>query len=328
MKNLVQTLNLLIPAIVLGAPPNHKGGNSAALIIGGHWINRTTQVAEFKASVELFGCTEESIKLTDYPYPVYVSGGTFSQHDGRVLVCGGYSCRSGNDCQAKGECFHYHPETQSWVAAPPLLRPRFNFHMGQLRLTNSTNEPMVPYVIGYTSQSEVLDRTTNQWVDHQELEQTWYSLECLAEFDDRLVRIKRTVQDLSLSAWELTEAGDVPEYLAETSGRCAPMETEHLGSGVMNRYGYFYHLEKKSWQALAPPAVAPVAEVPNAMWSFRGLPTIFGSPVCNDVGACTNSVVRQYSPSSDEWVNLGLMSEARLYHTVVEVPRQFCQDVI
>jgi len=57
--------------------------------------------------------------------------------------------------------------------------------------------------------------------------------------------------------------------------------------------------------------------LPNAMWSFRGKPTIFGAPRCTDEGRCFNDVIMQYQPESDTWRELGGMAKARTMHQVI-----------
>ena len=78
------------------------------------------------------------------------------------------------------------------------------------------------------------------------------------------------------------------------------------------------------WFKKAAPPYFQTTTNPNNMYTFRGLPTIFGSPTCNDNGFCATNRVIQYDPVADEWSYMADMSTARLYHEVIEVPRSFC----
>ena len=69
----------------------------------------------------------------------------------------------------------------------------------------------------------------------------------------------------------------------------------------------------------------PGANVPSALWSYRGRPTIFGQPECDDAGVCVKRGVIQYDPSADEWSTMDSLVNARQVHEVVEVPQAFCQ---
>ena len=63
----------------------------------------------------------------------------------------------------------------------------------------------------------------------------------------------------------------------------------------------------------------------SALFTFRGKPTIFGQPDCQDTGTCINRGVVQYDPYEDQWVSMDDLEYARQYHQVVEVPQSFCQ---
>ena len=74
----------------------------------------------------------------------------------------------------------------------------------------------------------------------------------------------------------------------------------------------------------AAPPYELVTRKPNHMWTYRGRPTIFGNPNCNDNGFCATNRVVQYVGETDEWIFLSNMDRARTGHEVVEVPREFC----
>ncbi len=61
------------------------------------------------------------------------------------------------------------------------------------------------------------------------------------------------------------------------------------------------------------------------MCHIQNKPTVFGSPVCDDNDfECDLQEVIQYDPEEDTWISLGLMSEPRVFPTVIEVPASFC----
>ncbi len=109
--------------------------------------------------------------------------------------------------------------------------------------------------------------------------------------------------------------------------RCAFLEVDGV-PGITIRTGHWLNLDTLQWEARAGPTYNPLAgEVPNDMWSFRGRPTIFGNPFCDEDFNCVNTEVLQYDPEADAWAPIGYLSEGRYYHEVVEVPRSFCQAV-
>ncbi len=65
--------------------------------------------------------------------------------------------------------------------------------------------------------------------------------------------------------------------------------------------------------------------MPDALWSFRGKPTVFGSTVCDGLGNCEFRGVEQYDVDTDMWINIGEMIQTRTFHEVVEVPVSFCE---
>ncbi len=59
------------------------------------------------------------------------------------------------------------------------------------------------------------------------------------------------------------------------------------------RFGYFFNLRTESWEKHPYPPYDPLDGLPNAMWSFRGRPTVFGSNECDDQGDCSNKKIVQ-----------------------------------
>ena len=58
--------------------------------------------------------------------------------------------------------------------------------------------------------------------------------------------------------------------------------------------GYWYDLSSGNFTKRASPAVDPTVDFPNAMWSFRGRPTIFGEPICAGDAECDKKGILQY----------------------------------
>ena len=118
---------------------------------------------------------------------------------------------------------------------------------------------------------------------------------------------------------------DIPTQLMR-SGKCATVEING-SAGIMTRWGYFFDMQAKNWTKKANPPVNAISGMTNAMWTFRGRPTIFGHPVCDNDGMCENKEVWQYNPDKDMWEHLGDMLHSRTYTTVIEVPGEWC-DVL
>ncbi len=92
----------------------------------------------------------------------------------------------------------------------------------------------------------------------------------------------------------------------------------------MLRTGNWLNLNSLSWEKRASPVYNPLTTYPNKMWSFRGRPTIFGYPRCDEAGVCRDTEVLQYDPEADEWVDLGDLRQPREYAELVEVPGEVC----
>ena len=116
---------------------------------------------------------------------------------------------------------------------------------------------------------------------------------------------------------------EIPSNLVR-SGMCATVEINGR-TGIMTRYGYFFDISTQTWTKKADPPVVSIAGVTNALWTFRGKPTIFGHPVCDDVGRCEFKEVWQYDPDMDIWEPIGEMLHSRTYTTVIEVPAEWCE---
>ncbi len=92
------------------------------------------------------------------------------------------------------------------------------------------------------------------------------------------------------------------------------------------RNGFWFNLATLQWQAKRFPPYTDLTEEANALFSYQGRPTMFGSPMCDGQGNCEYKEVLQYNEVTDNWDSLGSMAEGRQLHEVVEVPQSFCDE--
>ncbi len=90
------------------------------------------------------------------------------------------------------------------------------------------------------------------------------------------------------------------------------------------RRGYWLNLSTMEFEVKEhAPGHSLVSSV-NGMFTFQGLPTIFGSPECDEDFECSLTEVVQYDPELDLWIKLGSLLESRELFNVVEVPAEYC----
>ncbi len=90
------------------------------------------------------------------------------------------------------------------------------------------------------------------------------------------------------------------------------------------RRGYWLNLSTMEFEVKEhAPGHSLVSSV-NGMFTFQGLPTIFGSPECDEDFECSLTEVAQYDPELDLWIKLGSLLESRELFNVVEVPAEYC----
>ncbi len=94
--------------------------------------------------------------------------------------------------------------------------------------------------------------------------------------------------------------------------------------GILLRNGYWFDIEQQTWEQKRFPPYANVVAIPDAMWTFRKKPTIFGNTVCDGLGNCEFTGVEQYDVTTNKWIHIGKMIQTRTFHEVVEVPVSFC----
>ena len=95
---------------------------------------------------------------------------------------------------------------------------------------------------------------------------------------------------------------------------------------MLLRSGFFYQISDNTWhQKKYPPhiMIRGLAD-PNAMYSWRGRPTIFGSPMCDEEVNCEYKEINQYMSGRNEWVKIGEMNQPRVTHEVIEIPPELC----
>ena len=80
-----------------------------------------------------------------------------------------------------------------------------------------------------------------------------------------------------------------------------------------------FNLETREWEVKATaPYITGLTNQANAMWAFRGKPTIFGQGRCDeDDSNCANDDIVQYRPDRNEWINVGRMMHPRALHEVI-----------
>ncbi len=299
------------------------------MIIGGYWsdANNVNNDSALLDSVELFGCSDNSnssssISLPSFPGGgIYLTAGAFIPTEEKVLVCGGYGCSS--SCGARRECFSWSPASpEVWRREPPLKRPRWLHFMAMV----AKERPVVLGGRGGGEITEVLEEAGG-WRSYRNLSGGWFSLAgCLAHNGGRVYSLGQDLVELKLASWKLSRLPAGVVY----KGGCAVAKAGGK-EGIFVRSGHWLDLRTLTWHLKATPPSRPSEEEEEeqALWSFRGRPTVFGSPRCNGSGSssCSSVEVAQYSPEADRWEAVGRMRRPRTYHEVVEVPGFFCEAV-
>ena len=196
----------------------------------------------------------------------------------------------------------------------------------QLPNTNDTSSSStVPMALGFTNPSNAYIPSTNSWHNYMDMPIQAYSLDCFIHYEDAIYLILEDVLRLDPFTWELTTVVSVPSFL-QRPGKCAGLS---IGGdpGIITRDGNWLNLNTLQWEVKVMPYYDPAANVPNAMWSFRGLPTIFGVPSCDGADVCENRDVIQYDPQLNKWTTLGSMVHSRSNHEVIEVSASFCNEL-
>ncbi len=96
--------------------------------------------------------------------------------------------------------------------------------------------------------------------------------------------------------------------------------------GLLLTSGFWLNLRTLEWTQLKFPPLPELGQQPPnvQMFSFRGNPTIFGSPACDTEGECLHKDVLQYNSARDEWNVIGELLHHRGLSTYAEVPAAYC----
>ncbi len=269
--------------------------------------------------------------LPPYPTPSYLIGANFINDGGEeyVLSCGGYQCLGNGTCLGlTNECFKWHGTSEDWENHSSMARARYSHVLDMLPdYRDNNDEVLYPAVSGYQYESDIYKN--GKWETLIELDRRFFSMDCIV-FDEDAMVYYTLIQDLRVTnprtgqTTVLMSEAEIPERLRRP-GKCALL-TKDGQKGIFTRYGFWLGLNSQQFEKVHEPPYHPWANVPNAMWSFRGRPTIFGNPVCDIEQNCLYNRVIQYVPESDEWIQLGTMTRSRTFHVIVEVPISYCDQ--
>ena len=304
-----------------------EGRQNAALIIGGF----TDGIGVIDRS-ELFGCEHapvSSFGVDSYPIGVYLGNGVY--FDGKVDICGGYGCDEHGSCNMQQACHQLKPADKAWSTdGTALIQPRYAHLMDLMPDVNATSGEKFPVTFGYRSMSEIFSE--GQWKNYVDLDPydiPFYSVSCNAYDADENVLYTVYNQQMKKIDWGTGEMTDLGEPLdaPDSVGQCAFAQNDEE-RGIMTHLGYWFNLNNLQWEAKKQPPYLPDGVFkPNAIWSFRGKPTLFGYPDCEEADGCTtrnNTQVFQYDIDADEWHPIGELTLGTKFHSVVEVPGEFC----
>ncbi len=315
-------LSLLLSLSLL--PLSHgQTDTTAALIVGGYIAGEGSGILN---TVEIFGCPTPKA-VTPFPSRNYLMGGSFVYDDdiGHVLVCGGSQCERGS-CGPSAGCFRWTPLDNLWQEIGSLSRARTASILAQVpNVTNPGDTTLYPTMVGVYEETDMYNPDTNTWSLYESIpdDNTWYSSNCLIQYQNFIYHIGQNVSVIDPTTWSIDEQfAETPEEAREVF-RCAGVEIDN-DPGIFTKSGLWFNLTAKEWVQKTAPPLDPAAPRPNSMWSFQGKPTIFGAAVCAGPDACEYEQVIQYDPEEDDWIDLGTMELPRRFHEVIEVPISFC----
>ncbi len=299
---------------------------NAALIIGGYQTD--DQGTILTDGVELFGCEHgKSIQVKPYPNQIGFAGATYTDEHG-VVVCGGYTCLN-YVCSNGGDtaCHTFQPD--EWTPFEPMKLGRFDFNLGYWPNKNDTMDPNARNLItfGYTMESEIYNsKGSGTWENYFVTDTRTLSQDCVVfnEDDGFFYHIMDEVTQIDPANGVTRTLGEVPDSLKDP-GHCAIMKFSGQ-TGIFTKYGFWYNINLRKWEQKHEAPYHPWAAMSNTMYTWRGLPTIFGNPICAIDGTCVNQRVVQYDPKQDDWITIGTTDHNRLYFDVVEVPAEYCDN--
>jgi len=290
--------------------------------------------ADHLKSVELFGCPGwPSFLVEDYPTNIYLAGGRWLEDEGRVLVCGGVYSETRTPPESDifenmEECYYWAPAADSepqWVPAPSLQTFKFAHIIGEtVDPLLGTNAIRVPVVVGQGKRTEIFrpNATPPGWYAFQDLNADMgITAGCLAQYGDYIYHVSPTeVLSLNTTTWIVDQLAATPDFLSgddldQKIGKCAVVELtkdDEWVPGIFLRSGYWFNIRDNTWETpkMFPPSNLLALEA-DAMFSFHGRPTIFGSPECSGDGTCLYHEVLQYNSVDDNWLSIGRLTESR-----------------
>jgi len=334
-----------VPKEFCDLPPVQEE-RKVAMILGGVGGFNDDGTRILLDTVELFGCPgnpEGSYFIDSYPVQVYYPGANYIEPrvlgDGTpegVLSCGGYSrYPTTGDMSITNDCYFWDPsQDDGWVdlGKGGVGTSRWSHLMVLGPDLESGSFRQVPILIGGAGErTDIYDFQEDEWRRYKNFpDRNWLTTGCFFQDEEYLYHINTEVLRVDLQTWDLVKLGDVPQTLREaisdfttTVGRCAPTTIDGE-FGILLRDGFFFGFDSREWQAKRFPPHIDLVRIPDATWTFRGKPTTFGSPVCDDKGQCEYLEIMAYDAETNSWDSLGFMNEQRNFMDVIEVPEHFC----
>ncbi len=294
-----------------------------ALIVGGYFEAGLS-------TIELFGCPgmETSKFLGKFPVGLQLTAMTYIEAEDHVLMCGGGHCNvTGSvSCVPDVKCYRWYRQTGAFIYDSSMAEERMNYLLTQVPEIGSGN--LMPVTIGDVLATEKYDSASKSWSSYRNTSASWTAqTHCLVHYNGLIYAMASELEVLDPSDWSITTLlTPIEDDIG--NARCVGL-TINGQPGLFTRYGFWLNLNSLQWEkkALPPYRVQGLAvRPPNEMWSFRGRPTIFGFPICNNEGVCFQQGILQYDPQSDSWEEIGTLREPRAFQEVIEVPIDFCND--
>lgn len=184
----------------------------------------------------------------------------------------------------------------------------------------------VPIAVGLTEQTEGFDPFSDAWIPYWELPRRVYAAYCLTVVGDKLYSFDDSILEVDLQTGQSKNLGRLPDTILYPR-QCAAARIGR-DDGVFLRSGFFYNLRTGGWEKYAPALANELTTVEDTMTSINGLPTLFGVADIDETFQITRRKIWQYKPFLDRWIEIGEMTEDRSRQVVLEVPQEFCDQLI
>ncbi len=289
------------------------------------------------SSVELFGCpgrSQDSYPVDDYPFPNYFSASIFT--DDYALSCGGFSCERDTCDGSTNKCFSWRPrddDQDQWQEHSVMYEKNWNFIIAEgPDLDSEDTSRMTLITIGPSRNTQIYSPDDNTWRFYRVIPESsivsWGAHRCVMQVGTDVYHIEESIVKLSLIDWEITILGtDVP-FPSNSFDRCIS-QTINGRLGILLSNGFWYDIDSDTWEQRAyRPDADFIVESPYNEYNFRGKMTIFGNQLCNSEGYCEYLDVVQYDVEQDIWSSIGQMYMQREVTDVVEVPIEWCDDIL